>query len=381
MQTCPQVGTDRLATCRYVGLSLRKPQARGLAGGPADSAAADGPDVLLLPRRHGRPGLPLRVELHGRRGPRAPALVLAAEGYARVAEHRGARRREAQGVHQRDDQAAVAVGTYRWPNRSAIGCGWPSISSSRCRGLVHFSAGRRNLSTSVGRKHGPVLPRRFPSSRPTAWSISRASWPSKAARNSTCGSTRPPGRSTWANWPTPSISPAGGCWGPTASSAIRPAVKLDVLRHPGYAICPAIVQRCELDTNLSPDGQSQTQARFKLRTKAVYLQVKLPEGAELWSAELNGSPLKPQREGRSVLIDVPAEHGRRHPGLADRLCGAGGRGGAARHGGRARPAPAACGPSKERRRSKCRWPISSGGCTCPAATKWSARAARSPATS
>ena len=57
------------------------------------------------------------------------------------------------------------------------------------------------------------------------------------------------------------------------------AVKLDVLRHPGYAICPAIVQRCELDTNLSPDGQSQTQARFKLRTKAVYLQVKLPARA------------------------------------------------------------------------------------------------------
>ena len=84
------------------------------------------------------------------------------------------------------------------------------------------------------------------------------------------------------------------------------AVTLDVLRHPGYDICAAIVQRCDLDTNLSPDGQSQTQARFKLRTKAVFLQVKLPEGAELWSAELNGSPLKPQREGRSVLVDVPA---------------------------------------------------------------------------
>ena len=67
------------------------------------------------------------------------------------------------------------------------------------------------------------------------------------------------------------------------------AVKLDVLRHPGYAICPAIVQQCELDTILSPDGQSQTQARFKLRTKAVYLQVKLPARAELWSAELNGA--------------------------------------------------------------------------------------------
>ena len=49
-----------------------------------------------------------------------------------------------------------------------------------------------------------------------------------------------------------------------------PAVKIDVLRHPGYGIYPAIVEQCELDTNLSPEGQSQTQARFKLRTKALY---------------------------------------------------------------------------------------------------------------
>ena len=85
-----------------------------------------------------------------------------------------------------------------------------------------------------------------------------------------------------------------------------PVVKIDVLRHPGYRLYPAIVEGCALDTNLSADGQSQTQARFKLRTKAVYLQVKLPAGAELWSAELDGVPLKPQREDDRVLMDVPA---------------------------------------------------------------------------
>ncbi len=85
-----------------------------------------------------------------------------------------------------------------------------------------------------------------------------------------------------------------------------PVLKIDVLRHPGYGIYPAIVEECSLDTNLSPEGQSQTQARFKLRTKAVYLQVKLPAGAELWSAELDGMPLKPQRQGDNILIDVPA---------------------------------------------------------------------------
>jgi len=58
--------------------------------------------------------------------------------------------------------------------------------------------------------------------------------------------------------------------------------------------------------SLAGRAESKTQARFKLRTKAVYLQVKLPPGAELWSAELDGTPLKPQRQGESILIDVPA---------------------------------------------------------------------------
>jgi len=85
-----------------------------------------------------------------------------------------------------------------------------------------------------------------------------------------------------------------------------PAVKIDILRHPGYGLYPVIVQECELDTNISPEGQSQTQARFKLRTTALFLQVKLPAKAELWAAELDGMPLKPQRQGDSLLIDVPA---------------------------------------------------------------------------
>ena len=88
-----------------------------------------------------------------------------------------------------------------------------------------------------------------------------------------------------------------------------PAVKIDVLRQPGYGIPPAIVQQCELDTVLSPDGRSQTLARFKLRSKSLYLQVELPADAELWAAELDGVPLKPQRDGRSVLIDLSAGGG------------------------------------------------------------------------
>ena len=86
-------------------------------------------------------------------------------------------------------------------------------------------------------------------------------------------------------------------------------LNLYISREPGYRLYPVIVQECELDTNLSPDGQSQTQARFKLHTTALFLQVKLPAKAELWSAELDGTPLKPQRQGDSLLIDVPAGRG------------------------------------------------------------------------
>jgi hypothetical protein len=90
-----------------------------------------------------------------------------------------------------------------------------------------------------------------------------------------------------------------------------PAVTADAAHHPGYLLAPAIVERAELTTLLSADGRSQTQANFRLRTKASYLEVKLPEEAELWSAQLgsgdrDSTALKPQREGDCLLIGLPA---------------------------------------------------------------------------
>ena len=92
----------------------------------------------------------------------------------------------------------------------------------------------------------------------------------------------------------------------------RPAVKIDVARDPGYRICSAIVERCELDTHFSPQGQTETQAQLHLRTKAVFVQLELPAGAELWSAQLDGKPLNLQREhGRVCWICPPARRRRR----------------------------------------------------------------------
>ena len=84
------------------------------------------------------------------------------------------------------------------------------------------------------------------------------------------------------------------------------AVEVNVSREPGYRIYPAIVERAELTTHLAADGEAQTEANFRLRSKALFLELKLPDGAEFWSAMLDGEPLKPQRDGQSVLLALPA---------------------------------------------------------------------------
>jgi len=85
-----------------------------------------------------------------------------------------------------------------------------------------------------------------------------------------------------------------------------PEVKIDVLRHPGYRLPPAIVEKAELTTFVSTAGISQTAAQFNLRTKALFLEVRLPPQAELWSADLDGQPIKPQRDKKSLLASLPA---------------------------------------------------------------------------
>ena len=93
-----------------------------------------------------------------------------------------------------------------------------------------------------------------------------------------------------------------------------PPVSIDVTRRDGYPLSAAVAREARFFTLLSADGSAQTQARFTLRTKALYLQVELPAGAELWSAQLLGPdgtaagavPLKPQREDKSLLVGLPA---------------------------------------------------------------------------
>ncbi len=82
-------------------------------------------------------------------------------------------------------------------------------------------------------------------------------------------------------------------------------VTVDVNRRPSYEIATAIVQRAELVTLLSTAGLAQTSARYQLRTKAHFLEVKLPPNHTLWSVYLDGKPVGPQQDGDSLLLSLP----------------------------------------------------------------------------
>jgi hypothetical protein len=85
-----------------------------------------------------------------------------------------------------------------------------------------------------------------------------------------------------------------------------PPVKAAVTREPAYALPPAVIERGELTTVMSAAGVAETAAHFRLKTKALFLEVKLPEKSSLWAASLDGQPLKPQREGDRLLVNLPA---------------------------------------------------------------------------
>lgn len=86
---------------------------------------------------------------------------------------------------------------------------------------------------------------------------------------------------------------------------IADATVATVTRRPVHRLPTTIVERAELVTLVSVDGFSQTSARFKLRTKAAYIETHLPAGATLWSVVLDGKSALPQREGDRVLISIP----------------------------------------------------------------------------
>ncbi|MDZ4852435.1 MAG: hypothetical protein SGI77_24365 [Pirellulaceae bacterium] len=83
-------------------------------------------------------------------------------------------------------------------------------------------------------------------------------------------------------------------------------LSIDLTRRTIYGLPTTIVERAEIVTSLSATGVGQTAARYRLRTKASYLELQLPEEATLWSVFLDGNPALPQRIDSRVWISMPA---------------------------------------------------------------------------
>ncbi len=83
-----------------------------------------------------------------------------------------------------------------------------------------------------------------------------------------------------------------------------PNVIVKASRPPLLALPSTIVQHARLATTLSRDGVSQTAAEYALHSKAATLDIQLPDGAQLWSATLDGRPANPRGSGSSMLVDL-----------------------------------------------------------------------------
>ncbi len=87
---------------------------------------------------------------------------------------------------------------------------------------------------------------------------------------------------------------------------------LEVKRHDVVGVQEAAIDRADYSTLFTTDGLMVTTARFHVRnSRKQFLRVRLPEGAEVWSAFVDGKPEKPAlardengEDAGSVLIKI-----------------------------------------------------------------------------
>jgi hypothetical protein len=67
-----------------------------------------------------------------------------------------------------------------------------------------------------------------------------------------------------------------------------------------------VVDRATLTTRISKEGQAITEARYFVKSRGnPNFRITLPEGTQLWSVTVNGSPVVPVTDGKSNLIPLP----------------------------------------------------------------------------
>jgi hypothetical protein len=84
-----------------------------------------------------------------------------------------------------------------------------------------------------------------------------------------------------------------GAYGYTGT---QPNVRLAISRPTLFSVPSTLIQRSEIVSFVSSHGVYQSVARFEILTKASYIQVALPEQANLWSVVIDGADtVKPQK--------------------------------------------------------------------------------------
>jgi hypothetical protein len=67
-----------------------------------------------------------------------------------------------------------------------------------------------------------------------------------------------------------------------------------------------IVDRASLDTRISKEGQVLTDIRYFIKNRGnPHFRLTIPDGAQLWSATINGAAIVPVQDGKASLIPLP----------------------------------------------------------------------------
>jgi hypothetical protein len=88
---------------------------------------------------------------------------------------------------------------------------------------------------------------------------------------------------------------------------LRPGFRLTlgVQRFAEAEVLQALAEDARLTTVISEDGQMMTEMSLSVRNNArQFLEVVLPEGAQVWSAFVAGQPVRPSREGGKLLLPM-----------------------------------------------------------------------------
>jgi hypothetical protein len=89
------------------------------------------------------------------------------------------------------------------------------------------------------------------------------------------------------------------------------SLALAVDKHETVPVLQAVVNALALDTLVGGGAVALTEARLDVQVNGLqYLRVELPARAEVESAEVDGRPVSPRREGADLLLPCPAGRGR-----------------------------------------------------------------------